>query len=285
MKPILTTLILFFAAGTLFCQPEIYYTEDDKAIFDQYAAYIEPYRTGAQETVLEKTALFFLGRPYVAHTLEVTDGELLVANLREFDCVTFVETVMALAKAAVSDEPAFEKYLDELRKIRYRQGIVGDYSSRLHYTSDWLYENEQNGFLNNISRKLGGVVETKEIDFMSAHRDAYRQLKNDSVMLEKIVGIEKTICKRGGFYYLPKDNIKAAADRIPHMAMIGFTTGIEGLDTTHVGFVFRQNGRLTFIHASSSRKEVMIDEKSLSDYCASQKMCTGIILAEVLPEQ
>ncbi len=40
---------------------------------------------------------FFLGTPYVVGTLETKRGEHLVVNLREFDCVTFVENVVALA--------------------------------------------------------------------------------------------------------------------------------------------------------------------------------------------
>ena len=40
---------------------------------------------------------FFLGTPYVAGTLETKGAEHLVVNLREYDCVTFVENVVALA--------------------------------------------------------------------------------------------------------------------------------------------------------------------------------------------
>ena len=39
----------------------------------------------------------FLDVPYVAHTLESQDGsEQLTVNLRQMDCTTFVETVVAL---------------------------------------------------------------------------------------------------------------------------------------------------------------------------------------------
>ncbi len=72
--------------------------------------------------------------------------------------------------------------------------------------------------------------------------------------------------------------------RIPHMSVVGFTTGIQGLDTTHMGFAFKfkKEGELTFIHASSVKNEVVTDEKTLSDYCAGQKSCTGILVAEIM---
>ena len=40
----------------------------------------------------------FVGTPYVAHTLE-RSPENLVCNLREFDCYTFVESVLAIYQA------------------------------------------------------------------------------------------------------------------------------------------------------------------------------------------
>ena len=66
------------------------------------------------------------------------------------------------------------------------------------------------------------------------------------------------------------------------MSVVGFTTSLEGLDVTHVGFAFRNDGELKFIHASSVINEVIIDELTLSDYCISRNSCTGIIIAKVL---
>lgn len=281
MKPIVLTFASFFVTVLSFAQQGTLYTKDDKAIFDKYASYIEPFCDRPMENVMEKTAEFFLGTPYVAHTLEMTQGETFVINLREMDCVTFMENVIALSLTAKSGELSFEKFMDELRKMRYRNGNIDDYVSRLHYTSDWIYENEKRGMVKNISSCLGGVKETKKISFMSAHRDAYRQLKNDDAMWWKIKTLEDTINKRGGFYYLPKNEIAKAVPQIPHISIIAFTTSIEGLDTSHVAFAYRQGEKLTFIHASSTEGKVVIDEKTLADYCDSQESCTGIMVVKV----
>ncbi|MEN6589184.1 MAG: N-acetylmuramoyl-L-alanine amidase-like domain-containing protein [Proteiniphilum sp.] len=282
MKLRYMTLLLFVVAGLLAAQPKACFTPEDRLIFDQYLSYIGPYQHHSTDTLLEKTATFFLGKPYVANTLEITDEEMLVVNLREFDCTTFVETVIALTRTAKLEKPSFDAFLAELQQIRYRNGEINGYAARLHYTSDWMYENEQNGRVRNLSAVLGGIQEEKPIHFMSAHRDAYKRLKTDDAVLQEIMTVEKEINRRGGFAYLPKAKIASIASHIPHMAMIGFTTDIEGLDISHVGFAFQKEDKLTFMHASSARKKVVIDEKKLSDYCAGQKSCTGVLVAELM---
>ena len=255
--------------------------QQDKVIFEKYAEYIKPFGTKSKELILQKSAEFFLEKPYVGGTLDKNETEKLVINLREFDCVTFIETVIALTNTAVSDNLSFDNFASQLKKIRYRDGIIAGYHSRLHYTSDWVYNNQEKSILSNISKKLGGVLETKTIDFMSSHRSAYNALKTDDNMLEKIKNIEYQINTRGGFYYLPKEKIASKAEEIPHMSMVAFTTSIKGLDTTHVGFAYKKNGKLTFVHASSAKEKVVIDEKTLSDYCRSQKSCTGIMVCSL----
>lgn len=261
-----------------------FFTDEDVKIFDRYLSHIAPYKTADAETLLKKTALFFLGKPYVAHTLEVTDEEMLVVNLREFDCMTFVETVIALARTARADSPDFEIFIKNLQNIRYRAGVIDGYSSRLHYTSDWVYENEKRGFLKNISSEFSGYrIEQKAINFMSNNRQAYRHLKYDDAMLEKIIAIENNINQRGGFSFIPEERVASAASHIPNMAVVAFTTSIRGLDVMHVGFSFRENdAELTFIHASTSQNKVIIDNRTLCEYCAAQRSCTGVMIVRVV---
>jgi hypothetical protein len=281
MKKVGLILLLFMAtASVIFAKQNPIYTRDDIVVFDKYVQYIEPYRNKPMEDMLQATAEFFLESPYVANTLEAAD-EILIVNLREFDCTTFVENVIALSLAARGEELSFDAFVDELRKIRYRNGSIDDYSSRLHYTCDWVFENQQQGVVENISRQLGGTKDVRKIHFMTSHREAYRQLASDEQMLQKMSLREKIINDRGGFYYLPKDRILSQSDKIPNMAMIAFVTSIDGLDVSHVAFAYRQNGKLTFIHASSTAKKVIIQPATLSEYCASQKLCKGVMVIQI----
>lgn len=284
MKNKLTLLFLlasWFVAFSAFSQNVDYETQD-KVVFEKYATFIQPFQSKSKELILQKTAEFFLEKPYVAGTLDKNDTEKLVINLREFDCVTFVETVIALANTTASGNLSFDNFASQLQQIRYRNGVIDGYDSRLHYTSDWAYNNVEKNILSAMSQQLGGVLQTKTIDFMTSHPSAYNALKTDDSMLKKIKNTENEINKRKGFYYLPKDKITAKATEIPHMAMIAFTTSIKGLDTTHTGFAYKKNGKLTFIHASSAKNKVVIDEKTLNDYCQAQKSCTGIMVMPVL---
>ncbi|MDR0334093.1 MAG: DUF1460 domain-containing protein [Dysgonamonadaceae bacterium] len=282
MKRFISSLLSILFITYASAQLRVFQTDEDKKIFEQYLSYIAPYKDASDETVLEKTALFFLGKPYVAHTLEVTDKEMLIVNLREFDCMTFVETVFALVRTVRADNPTFDTYLDNLRNIRYRNGEITDYSSRLHYIADWIYENEKNGFVKNISSEFSGHrIETKAIHFMSNNQQAYKQLKNDDAMLEKIVKIESNINQRGGFAFIPKEQITNVATQIPNMVVVAFTTSINGLDVTHVGFTFWKNDRLKFIHASTSSNKVIIDERTIAEYCNAQRSCTGVMIVKV----
>ena len=279
--------IHFFLFFSFFFDVQVSFTQSidwepqDKIIFEHYRKHIDPIRSKSKELILQQTAEFFLNAPYVTGTLDKNDTERLVINLREFDCVTFVETVIALANTTVSGDLSFDNFASQLKLIRYRNGIIDGYESRLHYTSDWVYNNVEKKILSANAQQLGGVRETKTIDFMTSHRTAYRALKTDDEMLEKIKTVEDGINARGGFYYLPKDKIASKEADIPHMAMIAFTTSIKGLDTTHTGFAYKKNGKLTFIHASSAKNKVIIDEKTLSEYCKGQKSCTGIMVMPV----
>lgn len=278
----LVLLSLLLLSANLFSQ-EASVADNNEAIFNRYVAYITPYKGSSFEKVLEQTAHFFLDTPYVGGTLEINEKEQLVVNLEGLDCVTYVENVMALSYAVFSKNLSFETFKTWLQLIRYYVGDVEGYSSRIHYTTHWIADNESMGFIKDLSQELSRVKETKEINFMSTHRNAYKQLADDDAMLEKIKHTEKNINKRGGFYYLPKQEITTKATEISHMAVVAIVTSIWGLDTSHIGFAYqKEDEELGFIHASSLQKKVVIDSKTLSEYCLRQINCKGIIVAEII---
>src|SRR5215510_14459187 len=77
---------------------------------------------------------YFLGHPYTVNPLigSPERPETFVASIDGFDCVTYVETILALSRASQSGE-----FPDWLRKIRYDGGRV-KWSSRNHYMTDWI---------------------------------------------------------------------------------------------------------------------------------------------------
>ncbi len=159
-----------------------------------------------------------VGTAYVPRTLEVDGPERLVINFRGLDCVTFVENVWATAallraEVDLGNRGAVEtEYERLLSTLRYRNGFVDGYASRLHYFTDWIADGEQKLVLDDVTAELGGVEDREPIDFMSTHPEAYRQL-SDVDVLEAIADAEARLTARGRVY-LPQDRIEEASPRI-----------------------------------------------------------------------
>lgn len=252
-----------------------YVTEQDREIFDKYITYITGEEYTSQEVIMA-TASFFLDVPYVAATLE-KEPEGLVVNLRELDCTTFVETVLSLSKTVLDGTLSFDVFCETLKQFRYRGGVIAGYTSRLHYTTDWIYENSKKGLMKDVTKESGGDPLPVNLFFMSRNADKYKLLKGNPALIADMVTVEKSVNNRS-YYLIPKDRIEACRDGIKDGDMICFVTSIAGLDVSHVGIAKWESGRLTFVHASSSLKKVVIQSGTLQEYAQAASKNTGIIV-------
>ncbi|GHT48501.1 xylanase [Bacteroidia bacterium] len=234
------------------------------------------------DELMVKAALFLLDTPYVAHTLEGNKEEELVINLRELDCMTFVENCLALSKAAQYPYPDYEYFVRQLKEIRYREGILNGYTSRLHYTTDWITDNVSKGSIEDITYALGGKRFQTHVGFMSSHPESYSSLKNNPQDVEVMISIEKTINQRTTYYYIPQNEIKDKQSLIKSGDIICFTTSLSGLDISHLGIAYWNKSQLSFIHASTKYHKVVINPESLTDYCGMIKTNTGIMVLRPL---
>mgnify|MGYP001588080526 FL=1 len=223
----------------------------------------------------------FLGTEYVANVLEVPGEERLVVNMSGLDCVTFYENALVLARCMKKNKMTFDDYKNELQFIRYRGGVINQYPSRLHYTSDYMFDNEKKGIWKNVTKEIGGVRYNKTINFMSTHPDSYRQIKGNPGFLKTIQEQEKEMNSRET-YHIPKNLVSGISDKLNNGDIIGITTDMEGLDTSHTGVVMRQNGAAYFLHAPLASKKVTISEKPLAEYLAGNKKQIGIMVARPL---
>jgi hypothetical protein len=259
----------------------VYYTQEDRDVFDRYVRAMETKRTLPPGELIAETALFFLETPYVASTLE-QEPERLVVNLREMDCTTLVETCLALARTVKSGEPSFETFCGHLQRIRYRNGVIRDYTDRLHYFSDWIYENERNGQVRDMTRPIGGKPHRVSVSYMSTHPEHYRQLKSCPQWVEVIRKKEEEISARQGYALIPEASVAACTDRMKNGDIVCFVTRIEGLDISHLGFIYRKENVSRFIHASSSAKKVIVEPRSPAQYVADIRTTVGLMI--VRPE-
>jgi hypothetical protein len=281
MKKIVTLTILAAFAATI-CPRQansqgVCFQKKDREVFDKYVAYIKDKADLPTGELITESARFFIGVPYVAHTLEI-EPEGLVVNLRELDCTTFLETVFALSMTVKSGEMTFENFCNKLRLLRYREGIINDYTDRLHYTSDWIYTNNQKGLVDIVIQKENGEPLNLNLFIMSSNTDRYKQLKGKPALIKKIKDKENEINSRE-YYYLPSNKIEPNNELLQSGDMVGFVTTMPGIDISHVGIIYRDGGKLTFIHASSLHKKVLINEEPLAAYINSTGRNTGIVLA------
>ena len=93
-------------------------------------------QTDEKDNAMLNNGINFLDIPYVAHTLEVTDGEEeLIINCDEVDCTTFVEYTTCYGASSPTEDGQIAEgdFADKLQMIRYRDGKINGYTSRLHY--------------------------------------------------------------------------------------------------------------------------------------------------------
>lgn len=266
--------MLFCCAGTFISCAQG--TQSDKGIFESYLNSVQTVDKLCSDILMDETAKFFLGVPYVDKTLEY-EPERLIVNLREMDCMTFVENVLALAEAFASGTPSWQTYLEKLQQIRYRDGKIEGYTSRLHYASDWIYENEKKGLIADITKEIGGVPLAMDVSFVSTHPESYMQLQSHPEYIAVMAKKEKEINSRQ-YYYIPKEEIDKREAQIRTGDIVCFVTSIKGLDISHVGIIHKEGDKMTFIHASSGKKRVIINEESLQDYVLGIKKSKGIMV-------
>ncbi|WP_075350326.1 N-acetylmuramoyl-L-alanine amidase-like domain-containing protein [Algoriphagus marinus] len=223
---------------------------------------------------------WFLETPYIEKTLELPGSEKLVINLTGLDCTTFVETVVTMTRLTENGTFTFEDFEKELENLRYRSGKNEGYPSRLHYFSDWIYENEQKGILKDITKEIGGSPYPNAPSFMSENPKFYRQLADQGNLAE--IKITETAIKERGYFYIPKAEISQLEKNIQSGDLIAITTSMANLDIVHTGFAIKKNGRIHLLHASSKNMEVEISEKPLADYLAANKSQSGIMVARLI---
>jgi hypothetical protein len=244
---------------------------------------------GTHESPLGRAAVrvgeLATGRPYIPYTLEeyLRNGgsplqEPLIVSLAYFDCVTLVESCLAVARLARSDEaPTWKRFELEIERMRYRGGKRTGYASRLHYFSEWITDGERRGLVKNLGRELGAGEDKRPLRFMTEHREEYPALANDGVF-DDIEEIERRI-SRTPRQVVPVKLIPQVAPRIETGDVLGFATRIAGLDVTHTAFAYRdKEGTLRVLHAPLSGGVVEITRATLPEYVAAIRRSTGILV-------
>ena len=231
-----------------------------------------------------------VGTPYEAFTLEAyikaggnpSSNEPLALSLTRFDCVTLVESCLAVARAAKSPgTPSWEKFGDEIERMRYRGGKREGYASRLHYFSEWISDGEKRGLVHDMGAELGGVNDTRQLRFMTEHRSSYPALADDGVF--RAIGEMERSLDNNPRYVVAAERIPEIVDRIETGDVLAFATAIPGIDVSHAAFAYRDAaGVLRVLHAPLSGGAVEVTQTTLPEYVTAIRQATGILIARPL---
>ena len=238
-----------------------------------------------RETPVLWLARQFLGVPYVAHTLEVNDDERLVVNTRQLDCTTFVETVTALKLCAQQGKRTFADYQNVLRQLRYRQGRMAGYTSRLHYFTDWIRDKADMQLVTDVQQPNPpfSAVQTVNVNYMSTHPTAYKALIANAALVSEIRAQEQLLTGMK-VRYIPKRAVRNNAllrKVVKDGDILAITCNKKGLEIAHLGFAVWRNDGLHLLNASMIHKKVVEEPMTLYQYLQKHKTHTGIRVVRI----
>ena len=275
-------LILIFSMQLSFpLIAQILYTQHDVQVFNTVMNEAE--KTHLPDSTISSIVLRvgkqLLNTPYVGGVLDKPETENLVVDLSRLDCVTFLESVVAISRTIKKGQTQFDDFCRELKFIRYRDGVMNGYASRLHYFTEWIQNNAQKGILEPITADIGGKTFTKKIQIMSTNRVKYPHLQEDSSLIA-VKKVEERLSAMQ-HYLLPKEELLSTQDKIRDGDLIALVTTIDGLDLSHVGIAVYVNSELHLMHASSFSKKVEISKVSLFEMLRNRSSCPGIMVARL----
>ena len=261
-------------------QERCHYEAADSILIEQLLADGNAQKCGKGQDVLY-FARKFLGKPYVAHTLELfPDDERLVLNTRELDCTTYVDVVVALTLCSRRGETTFRQFVHQLHMQRYWNGVCDGYPSRIHYFTDWMRDNSRLGFVTEIqdTRPPFTAVQTLKVNYMTMHPQSYVSLKRHPEYLPLIAEKERDLTGRK-YRYIPTAQLadsRVLRNTVNDGDIIAITSLTPGLDIAHLGIAVWHEDGLHMIDASSRHKKVVEESITMQQYVRNRRNADGI---------
>lgn len=235
--------------------------------------------------LMGKIANELVGTPYVGGVLDRNPNqEECTVDLTSLDCVTFFESTLDFARMLKKGETTPKSLIKEVTFTRYRGGIPKDYTSRLHYTTDWFHDNERKHVIKLLPKLPGSAPFKQKVNFMSTHLQLYPVLKAHPELVSVLKKQEETINSRK-LQFVPLDKIAEIEPLLQTGDIVGICTNRPGLDIVHTGLIFRDNSGIAHFMDASSKKsnmKVTIEPGPISGALGWSKNNIGIMVARPL---
>jgi hypothetical protein len=203
--------------------------------------------TGGRIALLSRR---LLGHPYKPNPLigSAERAEVFTVSLDGLDCVTYIETVLALARATNVAE-----FVEWLRKIRYDRGRV-QWKLRNHYMTFWIRNNIRNGVLRPLLLPNAPTVSRRRV-------------------LNVVPGLA---ARPARVRCVPKLAVSRLEAHLQSGDLMFFVSSRRNLDMFHAGIVMRDGERVVLRHASRSRGLVV--EQELCDFLKANRMAGVVVV-------
>lgn len=192
----------------------------------------------------------FLGHSYKPNPLigSADKVEVFTASLDGFDCVTYIETILALARASKVDD-----FIEWLRRIRYERGCV-QWERRNHYMTLWIRNNVREGIIRPVSMPAVPIIRRERV-------------------LNVVPGLA---ARRTRVKCIPKPAVPRLEPHLQSGDLIFFVSSRKNLDVFHAGIIVRDGDSILMRHASRSQGFVV--EQELSDFLKANRMAGVIVM-------
>lgn len=233
-------------------------------------------------TFLSRVAQVRIDTPYAIDS-EGGGPEAPALALDHFECVSLLESSLAVARCAWQGRPTDACFVWESVGLRYRGGIMGDYSSRLHYFVDWLEDNEGRGRLRNLTPELRGQPLQREFHYLTGRASLIPAL-TEPVPWRSMRAVEKRLSSRGYSVVEGKDIRRVLSD-LRDGDLVAIAGNKPGRLVIHAGLavVEPRPGKVRLLHASSYHRRVVLSREDLADYVTRRPERRGILVARPLP--
>jgi len=191
-----------------------------------------------------------LGHSYKPNPLigSADTAEVFTASFDGFDCVTYIETIVALARASNVDD-----FTEWLRKIRYEQGRI-QWKRRNHYMTLWIRNNVRKGIIRPVSIPAVPILSRERV-------------------LNVVPGLA---AQRTRVKCVPKAAVPRLESHLQSGDLMFFVSTRKNLDVFHAGIIVRDRKSILMRHASRSRGFVV--EQELSEFLKANRMAGVIVV-------
>lgn len=211
------------------------------------------------------------------------EPEMLTCRLDTFQCVSFVESTLAVARCLWRGQQDETCFLGELQSWRYRNGTIDGYASQLHYYVEWLDDNARRGHLATLGTDLGGTPVMEPFNYMTSHAEKYAPLA-DPLIHAAIAEVEQHLSSRLTPPLIARQHVATAQRALQDGDVIAIATTKPGILVSHTGFVRRtHDGVVHLLHASSFVGKVILSPTDLAGYVTRRPDRRGIFVARPVP--